>query len=510
VDTVLYFEFPDQISLVRCHETTMMMRMNGDSLVLLLVAVAALRIQPIEVTAEKRSLRLHQEAATKKRVGGRQRKDPSDGEPSEIGWRQEWLNNFDVEGSMPPVPTPSSPTLSPISASEQPQNEPTTRPTSIVPSSAPATTTTYPTPGLVPTVVSPTVEPTESPSLVHVPTRRPTLLPTTPLPPITLIPVRRPTVVPTKVPSTELNLMETISQKPELETFQVVVTAVGLNENLASNDGVATVFGPPNSAFEVIGPEYLSAILTPSYNLQLVDLASYHILLGLSLRSANLFSGRQLTMLNKLNITVSRNAPGVFPEIQLITPAVEEGEAPIINVTEMVDIGATNGVLHEVDSVILPEWYFYNSLLEVLQSVPGTYGTLLAILEETGIEPKIAGLSASTLFGPSNQALSDLSKAVRDFLQLPENFNVTREIVEYHIIVDLIPFTELEDGDTMFDTLQGESVTVSKATDSNSAVTSVSINGVSVQSLALGRDSIAYEIDGVLVPPSLLSIVVAA
>jgi uncharacterized surface protein with fasciclin (FAS1) repeats len=291
-----------------------------------------------------------------------------------------------------------------------------------------------------------------------------------------------------------------ISENEAFDTFELTVRTAGIADLLDSNDVTLTVFAPTNRAFDAIDPAYLVSLLSPPFNLQLVSLVSYHILSGLELSTSELTNGLILTMLNQLSITISRNAPGVIPEIQLVTPSVEEGRTPIISLTENVDIKASNGVVHEVDSVIFPPWYFYENL-EVILAQPGNFTVLGSIIETIGFN---ASLTFATIFGPNDSVFARIPKETRDFLRAQENVGIVQQIIEYHVIEELVPFTELPVGASEFQTQSGEFVTINKSGDSPGPIlAAVSVNGVAIRSFSLGRSTILYELDGILIPPSL-------
>jgi uncharacterized surface protein with fasciclin (FAS1) repeats len=205
-------------------------------------------------------------------------------------------------------------------------------------------------------------------------------------------------------------------------------------------------------------------------------------------------------MLNQLSISTSRNAPGVVPEIQLVTPSVEEEKTTIISLTQNVDVKASNGVAHEVDSVIFPSWYFYDGI-EVIRVQQGTYTVLGAVLEAIGFN---SSLTSATIFGPNDSAFARLPEESRDFLQAPGNSDIMRQIIEYNVIEELVPFTELPVGASEFQTQLGEFVTINKSDSSGPILAAVNVNGIAIRNFSLGRSTILYELGGILIPPSLV------
>ncbi|MGK7912088.1 MAG: fasciclin domain-containing protein [Synechococcus sp.] len=122
-------------------------------------------------------------------------------------------------------------------------------------------------------------------------------------------------------------------------SFEVLATALeaaGLTELLES-DGPFTVFAPTDDAFYALPGGQLEALLQPENQEQLIALLTYHVVPGKVL-STDLQEGEVQT--------VEGNTVDISLE-----DGVNVNEA---NVVEP-DVEASNGVIHVVDSVILPE-----------------------------------------------------------------------------------------------------------------------------------------------------------
>lgn len=122
---------------------------------------------------------------------------------------------------------------------------------------------------------------------------------------------------------------------PDFETLVAAVTAAGLVEAL-SGEGPLTVFAPTDAAFEALPPGTLDALLAdvPA----LTDVLTYHVYAG-ELDAAAVTAMDMLTMLN-----------GDSAEI------TSEGGNWYIDGARIVvtDIQASNGIVHVIDTVMLP------------------------------------------------------------------------------------------------------------------------------------------------------------
>ena len=123
-----------------------------------------------------------------------------------------------------------------------------------------------------------------------------------------------------------------------LDSLQAALTAAGLVDDLMG-DGPFTVFAPNNAAFAAAGDTI--ATLTTE---QLGEVLRYHVLLD-NVRSSELTTG-DVTTLNgqTLGVNVPTDAPPV-----LITQ-----DSMITNFVTT-DIQGTNGVVHIIDGVLLPD-----------------------------------------------------------------------------------------------------------------------------------------------------------
>ncbi|MDG4649393.1 fasciclin domain-containing protein [Roseibacterium sp. SDUM158017] len=132
-----------------------------------------------------------------------------------------------------------------------------------------------------------------------------------------------------------MNIVETAVGAGNFTTLVAAVEAAGLVETL-SGEGPFTVFAPTDEAFAALpegtveglleDPEALAAVLT------------YHVVPG-AVMSGDLSDGMTATTVNGADVTISIDMGTVMVNEATVTAA---------------DIEATNGVIHVIDSVILP------------------------------------------------------------------------------------------------------------------------------------------------------------
>jgi len=97
------------------------------------------------------------------------------------------------------------------------------------------------------------------------------------------------------------------------------------------------------------------------------------------------------------------------------------------------DIIACNGVIHIIDSVVLPP----PSMLQVVSLLPpGDFSVLQLALRKTGLADEIANgpFKGGTLFAPNNSAFRNLGEALNAFLFSQDGENYLQKLVKYHFV----------------------------------------------------------------------------
>jgi len=133
------------------------------------------------------------------------------------------------------------------------------------------------------------------------------------------------------------NIVELASETETLSTLVAAVQAAGLVETL-QGDGPFTVFAPTNEAFDALPDGTLDTLLDPENQDMLVDILTYHVVAG-KVMSGDLSDGMSAETVQGSDVTISISDAGVMV-----------GEATVVQA----DVEATNGVVHVIDSVILP------------------------------------------------------------------------------------------------------------------------------------------------------------
>lgn len=126
-----------------------------------------------------------------------------------------------------------------------------------------------------------------------------------------------------------------VASDPNFSTLLAAVQAAGLAETL-SGAGPFTVFAPTNAAFAKVPADQLQALLNDPAALRRVLL--YHVVPG------------RVTAAQVVRLSTAQTAEGSNVNIAVNGSRVRINNA---NVTQT-DIAASNGIIHVIDTVILP------------------------------------------------------------------------------------------------------------------------------------------------------------
>lgn len=133
------------------------------------------------------------------------------------------------------------------------------------------------------------------------------------------------------------NIVQTAAGAGTFRTLAAALEAAGLVSTLES-EGPFTVFAPTDEAFAKLPPETLNSLLKPENREQLRSVLLYHVVPGRVFSDAALKAGKATT------------AQG-----SAITIATKDGKAMVNNAGLVkTDVNASNGVIHVIDTVILP------------------------------------------------------------------------------------------------------------------------------------------------------------
>ncbi|MEJ2153552.1 MAG: fasciclin domain-containing protein [Gemmatimonadota bacterium] len=133
------------------------------------------------------------------------------------------------------------------------------------------------------------------------------------------------------------NIVEVAVSAGDFETLVAAVTAAGLVETL-SGPGPFTVFAPTDAAFAKLPAGTVEDLLRPENLAQLQEILTYHVVAD-EVRAAQVVQLNAATTIQGDDVAI----------------AVNDGVVSVNDATVLqTDIGASNGVIHVIDTVLLP------------------------------------------------------------------------------------------------------------------------------------------------------------
>jgi uncharacterized surface protein with fasciclin (FAS1) repeats len=136
----------------------------------------------------------------------------------------------------------------------------------------------------------------------------------------------------------EKDIVETAMAAGSFETLVAAVQAAGLVETL-QGEGPFTVFAPTDEAFAKLPEGTLEMLLEPENREKLVAILTYHVVSG------------RVTSDQVVKLESAKTVQGQAVDIR-----VKDGRAYVDNARVIqADIETSNGVIHVIDAVILPD-----------------------------------------------------------------------------------------------------------------------------------------------------------
>ncbi len=123
----------------------------------------------------------------------------------------------------------------------------------------------------------------------------------------------------------------------QFNTLAAALDAAGLVGTL-KGEGPFTVFAPTDAAFAKLPEGTVESLLEPENKDQLVSILTYHVVAG------------KLPAADVVNLSGATTVNGADVTIAVVGDNVRVNDATVIKT----DIDASNGIIHVIDSVILP------------------------------------------------------------------------------------------------------------------------------------------------------------
>ena len=138
--------------------------------------------------------------------------------------------------------------------------------------------------------------------------------------------------------TTEKNIVETAAAAGSFKTLAAALGAAGLVDTV-SGPGPFTVFAPTDAAFAKLPAGTIESLLKPENKDQLTAILTYHVLAG------------KVMAADVVKLSEAKTVNGKMLKVKVNDGTVMINDAKVTST----DISASNGVIHVIDSVVLPK-----------------------------------------------------------------------------------------------------------------------------------------------------------
>ena len=224
-------------------------------------------------------------------------------------------------------------------------------------------------------------------------------------------------VPPTVVPA-PLDIVDTAVADGRFTTLVAAVQAAGLVDTL-KGAGPFTVFAPTDEAFAKLPAGTVETLLKPENLETLKNTLLYHVVSG------NVMAADVVTLDGKTADTVAGSAVNI---------SVKDGNVFLNENVQVIitDIVTSNGVIHVIDTVLLPP----AKLADIVDTAvaDGRFTTLVAAVQAAGLVDTLKGAGPFTVFAPTDEAFAKLPAGTVETLLKPENLETLKNTLLYHVV----------------------------------------------------------------------------
>lgn len=208
------------------------------------------------------------------------------------------------------------------------------------------------------------------------------------------------------------NIVETAVAAGSFNTLAAALKAADL-VGVLTGDGPFTVFAPTDAAFAMLPAGTVETLLKPENKAQLRAVLLYHVVPGNAM-AKDVVGKKAWATANGQQLNVETRGDTVMIDNARVTAT---------------DVAASNGVIHVIDTVILPE----TKTIPQVADAAGSFSTLLAAVKAAGLAETLSGEGPFTVFAPTDEAFAALGTTVQDLLK-PENKDKLASILKYHVV----------------------------------------------------------------------------
>jgi uncharacterized surface protein with fasciclin (FAS1) repeats len=136
----------------------------------------------------------------------------------------------------------------------------------------------------------------------------------------------------------KMDIVDTAASNSDFSTLVAAVKAAGLVDAL-KGEGPLTVFAPTNDAFAKLPAGTVESLLLPENKDKLVQILTYHVVAG------------KVMAADVVKVESAKTLEGSSVTVTVANGGVKIDNANVIKT----DIKTSNGVIHAIDTVIMPK-----------------------------------------------------------------------------------------------------------------------------------------------------------
>jgi transforming growth factor-beta-induced protein len=200
--------------------------------------------------------------------------------------------------------------------------------------------------------------------------------------------------------------------------FKILVTALTAADLVSTlkGPGPFTVFAPTDAAFAKLPPGTVADLLKPENKPKLIEILTYHVIAGKAITAADIIAMNppfKLKMANGIDTDITRNGDNI-----------KVNDATVI----VADVMATNGIIHALDTVLLPPDIVDIAAADI------RFKILVTALTAADLVTPLKGPGPFTVFAPTNAAFAKLPPGTLEDLLKPENKPLLTDLLAYHVV----------------------------------------------------------------------------
>jgi len=237
--------------------------------------------------------------------------------------------------------------------------------------------------------------------------------------------------------SDKMDIVDTAVADGRFTTLVAAVQAAGLVDAL-KGEGPFTVFAPTDDAFAALPEGTVEALLADIPTL--TDILLYHVVEG------------KVMAADVVELSNAMTLNGQYVDIVVKDGKVMVDGAEVI----LTDIETSNGVIHVIDAVILPE---SRDIVDIAVE-DGRFNTLVAAVQAADLVETLKGEGPFTVFAPTDEAFAALPAGTVEALLA--DIPTLTDILLYHVVPGKVMAADVVglDGQSAETALAGQSINI--------------------------------------------------